>query len=50
MRLTFPKPESPVAVDVLTEIVIACPRREVAAFAGDPARAPEWYVNIKAVE
>jgi hypothetical protein len=39
-----------VAVDVLTEIVIDCPRHVVAAFAGDPTRAPQWYFNIKAVE
>ncbi len=38
------------AVDVLTEIEIARPPEQVAAFAGDPARAPEWYVNIKSVE
>lgn len=38
------------AVDVLTETLIARPRAEVAAFAGDPSRAPEWYVNIKSVE
>ena len=37
-------------VDVLTEVVIQRPVAEVAAFAGDPSRAPEWYVNIKAVE
>jgi uncharacterized membrane protein len=37
-------------VDVLTEIVIDRPRDEVAAFAGDPTHAPDWYVNIKSVE
>jgi len=39
-----------VSVDVLTEIRIGRPRAEVAAFAGDPSRAPDWYVNIKSVE
>ena len=37
-------------VDVLTEIEIACPRAVVAEYAFDPDTAPEWYVNIKAVE
>lgn len=37
-------------VDVLTETLISRPRAEVAAFAGDPSRAPDWYVNIKSVE
>jgi uncharacterized protein YndB with AHSA1/START domain len=38
------------SVDVCTEVVIDRPCAEVAAFAADPARAPEWYVNIKSVE
>lgn len=38
------------SVDVLTEIVIARPRGEVAAFAGEPDNAPRWYVNIASVE
>lgn len=38
------------AVDVLTEIEIERPRDEVSAFAADPANAPAWYKNIKAIE
>jgi len=35
---------------VRTEIEIARPRAEVAAFAADPDNAVAWYRNIKAVE
>jgi hypothetical protein len=38
------------AVDVLTEIVIDRACEVVAAYAGDPTNAPEWYANIEAVE
>jgi hypothetical protein len=33
----------------MTEVEIACPRDEVAAYAGDPSHAPQWYANIESV-
>lgn len=38
------------SVDVTTETVIDRPREDVAAFAGDPANAPRWYVNIESAD
>jgi hypothetical protein len=38
------------SVDVVTETFISRPPDDVAAFAADPANAPRWYVNIKAIE
>lgn len=36
-------------VDVVTDIEIRRPRDVVAAYAGNPDNAPDWYTNIKAV-
>src|ERR687897_1535277 len=38
------------SVDVETQTTIARPVDVVAAYATDPTNAPEWYVNIEAVE
>ncbi len=38
------------AVDIITEVVIARPVEEVAGYATNPDNAPKWYVNIKMVE
>ena len=37
-------------VDVEVHTHIARPPQEVAAYAGDPGNAPEWYANIRSVE
>ena len=35
------------AVDVVTETVIALPCERVAAFAADPSNAARWYANME---
>ena len=37
-------------VDVEVHTHIARPPQEVAAYAGDPGNAPQWYANIRSVE
>jgi hypothetical protein len=37
------------SVDVVTEVEIARPRADVAAFAADPDNATRWYENIESV-
>ena len=38
------------SLDVTTETVIDRSVAEVAAYAGDPTNAPEWYANIRSIE
>ena len=38
------------SVDVSTSAIINRPRALVSSYAANPDHAPEWYVNIKAVE
>jgi Polyketide cyclase / dehydrase and lipid transport len=41
---------STMTLDVKVETTIEQPTAAVAAFAGDPTNATEWYANIKSVE
>src|SRR3954464_393711 len=38
------------SVDVSSSILINCPPGMVSGYAANPDNAPDWYVNIKAVE
>src|SRR5258707_14717613 len=38
------------SVDVSTSVIINRPNTSVSSYAANPDNAPEWYVNIKAVE
>ena len=38
------------SVDVTVDGFIDRPPAEVAAYAGDPSNAPEWYANIRSVD
>jgi len=38
------------SVDVSTSVIINRPKGSVSSYAANPDNAPEWYVNIKAVE
>ena len=48
-RVTEQHPD-PARVDVAVDALIRRPPAEVAAYAGDPSNAPEWYANISSVE
>lgn len=37
------------SADVQVETEIALPVADVAAYAGDPTHAPDWYINIREV-
>jgi len=39
-----------VAIDVETQITIARPRGEIAAYVSEPDNATEWYANIESAD